>query len=295
MLLKALFLDGLMSWIGDFVTPKIKAFMGSSLIAEDNLWTMCPTCEKLLYHKEIEENLMVCGYCSHHFMLDWERRLESLFDDKKYENISSVRVKNDPLKFKDTKKYVDRLKEARQKTGLTEAIVMARGKINEISVIVFVMDFKFIGGSMGLAVGKSFVKAVNTAISTKSALIGFTASGGARMQEGILSLMQMPATVASLCNLKEFGLPYINVFTHPTTGGVLASFAMLGDIHIAEPNAVIGFAGTRVIEKIMKRKLPEGFQKAEFLQDHGMIDMIVPRSQLRSKLATILDYTMRQN
>jgi acetyl-CoA carboxylase carboxyl transferase subunit beta len=281
-----------MSWLGDLVTPKIKAFMGTSFQVEDNLWTKCPMCEKLLYNKELEENLMVCSYCTYHFQLGWKQRFDSLFDDNKYDAIPSVKIKDDPLKFKDTRKYVDRLKEARQKTGLQEAIVVARGNIGDAPSIVFVMSFAFMGGSMGLAVGKSFQKAVDIAISTNSALVGFTASGGARMQEGILSLMQMPATVASLCCLKEAGLPYVNVFTNPTTGGVLASFAMLGDIHIAEPGALIGFAGSRVIEKTIGQKLPSGFQRAEFLRDHGMIDMIVSRFDLRQKLINILEYTM---
>jgi acetyl-CoA carboxylase carboxyl transferase subunit beta len=282
-----------MSWLGDFVTPKIKAFIGVASTIEENLWTKCPGCERLIYSSELEDNLRVCPHCSHHFSIGHERRFCSLFDCEKYENIELVKVKDDPIRFKDVKKYADRLKEARQRTGLRDAMAIAQGEIGGVRAVVFSMDFSFMGGSMGLAVGKSFTKAVRTAISADSALIGFTSSGGARMQEGMLSLMQMPATVASLCSLKEANLPYINVFTNPTTGGVLASFAMLGDVHIAEPNALIGFAGTRVIEKTMKQKLPAGFQRAEFLCAHGMIDMIVQRKDMRQALGNVLAYTSR--
>jgi acetyl-CoA carboxylase carboxyl transferase subunit beta len=282
-----------MSWLGDFVTPKIKAFMGGVSAIEENLWTKCPVCEKLLYNNELEENMMVCAHCSHHFSIKYIERFRSLFDSQKYENIDLVKIKDDPIRFKDTKRYVDRLKDARQKSGLRDAISIAQGKIAGAKAVVFIMDFSFMGGSMGLAVGKSFVKAVRTAISTNSALVGFTSSGGARMQEGVLSLMQMPATVASLCDLREAGLPYINVFTNPTTGGVLASFATLGDVHIAEPNALIGFAGARVIEKTMKQKLPAGFQRAEFLCSHGMIDMIVTRKDMYKTLGELLGYVTK--
>lgn len=283
-----------MNWLRDVVAPKIKSFLGGTASnIEDNLWTKCPSCERMIYTKELEENLMVCGYCQHHFRLSAKARFESIFDDKKYEEIETIKVKDDPIKYKDTKKYIDRLKDARTKTGKTDAISIAKGTIGGKPAIVFLMDFSFMGGSMGLAVGKSIVKAAMTAIETNSALIGFTASGGARMQEGMLSLMQMPATVAAITQLKEAGLPYINVFTNPTTGGVLASFAILGDIHISEPNALIGFAGARVIEKTIKQTLPEGFQKAEFLKDHGLIDMIVNRQNLPTTLSSILDYTMK--
>lgn len=281
-----------MSWLRDVVTPKIKAFMGASSTVEDTLWTKCPSCARMIYTKELEDNLMVCGYCSHHFQLDAKSRFESIFDDKQYEEIQIVKIKDDPIKYKDTKKYIDRLKDARHKTGKQDAVSMAFGNIDKKPAVVFIMNFSFMGGSMGLSVGKSFLKAVNIAIEKRAALVGFTASGGARMQEGMLSLMQMPATIAALCNLKESGLPYINVFTNPTTGGVLASFATIGDIHIAEPNALIGFAGARVIEKTIKHKLPDGFQKSEFLKDHGLIDLIVSRLALKEKLGQILGYTL---
>jgi acetyl-CoA carboxylase carboxyl transferase subunit beta len=284
--------DWTMSWLVDFVAPKIKAFIGGST-SEDNLWTKCPICEKLIYNNELESNLMVCVHCSHHFKIKSKERFNSLFDDQKYDLIDLVKVKDDPIKFRDAKRYVDKLKEARQKSGLRDAIEIAKGKINGAKAVVFSMDFSFMGGSMGLAVGKSFTKAVRTAISTESALIGFASSGGARMQEGTLSLMQLPATVASLCELKDSGLPYISVMTNPTTGGVLASFATLGDIHIAEPKSLIGFAGARVIEKTMKQKLPAGFQTAEFLLAHGMLDMIVHRKDMRNTIGNILDYVSK--
>lgn len=281
-----------MSWLRDFVTPKIKAFMGASQI-EDNLWTKCPACDKMLYSKELAENNKVCPYCNHHFPVDANFRFDQLFDNKKYEKIEIVKIKDDPLKFKDVKKYPDRLKAARQKTGNFDAISIAFGNVSEIPCVCFVMDFSFMGGSMGLSVGKSIVKAISLAVEKNAALIGFTASGGARMQEGIFSLMQMPATIAALCELKEAKLPYINVFTHPTTGGVLASFSMLGDIHIAEPKALIGFAGATVIEKTIKHKLPAGFQRSEFLKEHGMIDIISSRKDLPKTIQSVLSYLMR--
>lgn len=281
-----------MNWLRDFVTPKIKAFMGVSSNIDENLWTKCPSCERMVYTKELENNLMVCSYCSHHFPISDKDRFESIFDDKAFEQIDIVSIKDDPLKYKDLKKYSDRLRDARSKTGKQEAISIAKGKIKGKPAVVFVMNFAFMGGSMGLAVGKSIIKAIKVAMEERSALIGFTASGGARMQEGMLSLMQMPATIAALCEFKEQRLPYITVFTNPTTGGVMASFAILGDIHIAEPNALIGFAGPRVIEKTIKQKLPEGFQRSEFLKEHGLIDMIVHRHNIADKLGTILNYTM---
>ena len=280
-----------MSWLKDVVTPKIKAFMGGrDSPIRDTLWTKCPACEKMLYTTDLKGNLMVCEYCEYHFRLSPKERLESIFDEKVYESISLVEVNDDPLKFKDIKKYSDRLREAREKTGLYDSAIIGCGLISNIPAIVFVMDFAFMGGSMGRCVGQSFIKAVNKAIESKAVFISVSASGGARMQEGMLSLMQMAGTVSSVCRLKENKLPYINIFTHPTTGGVLASFATIGDIHIAEPGALIGFAGARVIEKTIKRTLPEGFQKSAFLKEHGLIDIIVSRLQLRARLCTILPY-----
>ena len=282
-----------MSWLRDVVTPKIKAFIGVSR-SEDTLWTRCPSCERMVYNKELSDNDFVCIYCSHHFYLAPELRFELLFDNKEFSEIPIVKVKDDPLKFKDTKKYIDRIRDSRQKTDKHDAISLASGEVGENPVVAVAMDFTFMGGSMGLAVGKSFIKAVALAIEKRAGLVVFTASGGARMQEGMLSLMQMPATIASLCRLKEARLPYINVFTNPTTGGVLASFAMLGDFHIAEPKALIGFAGARVIEKTIKHKLPDGFQRSEFLKDHGMIDIVCSRREIAGKIRSILSYTMKK-
>lgn len=282
-----------MSWLKDIVTPKIKAFLGGrNSSVSDTLWTKCPSCEKMLYTTDLKNNLMVCNDCDFHLKLNTKDRLLSLFDDGKYEEIGLVQIKDDPLKFKDLKKYTDRLKDARNKTNLYDAASIGSGFISSIPTVIFSMDFEFMGGSMGLCIGKSFIKAVKVAIDSKAAFVSITASGGARMQEGLLSLMQMPATVSSICYLKEFGLPFINIFTHPTTGGVLASFATLGDIHIAEPKALIGFAGARVIEKTIKKTLPEGFQRSEFLKSHGLIDIIVHRHQLKEKLGQILKYLM---
>ncbi len=280
-----------MSWIKDIVAPKIKAFMGgrNSSIKED-LWTKCPECEKVVYSADLKEQLLVCSSCGYHFRMSPLDRLNMLFDDGKYHEIPLVTVPEDPLKFKDVKKYTDRLKDARDKTKLYDATVIAYGEIYLSPAVVFVMDFAFMGGSMGRCIGQSFAKAINVAIEKRVPFISFTASGGARMQEGLLALYQMASTVASVCRLKEAGLAYINVFTHPTTGGVLASFSTLGDIHIAEPGALIGFTGARVIEKTIKKTLPEGFQRASFLLEHGLIDMIVPRNELKHKLKLLLSY-----
>lgn len=282
-----------MSWLSEFVTPKIKAFIGASNQTEETLWTKCPDCNRMIYSKELAENDMVCGYCSHHFSFPPLQRFKSLFDEGTFKQVKNVQIKDDPLKFKDSKKYVDRLKEARKKTERDEACLIGTGLIESKPAVIFLMDFSFMGGSMGLAVGKSFVKAVRLAIESKSVFIAITASGGARMQEGMLSLMQMASTVAALCELKERKLPFINIFTHPTTGGVLASFAMLGDINLAEPKALIGFAGARVIEKTIKHKLPEGFQKAEFLKDHGMIDLIVARKDMKKTIVNLLSCLLK--
>lgn len=280
-----------MSWIKDVVAPKIKAFMGgrNSPIKED-LWTKCPECEKVVYSVDLKKQFLVCLSCGYHFRMSPIDRLNMLFDNSQYQSFPLVEIPEDPLKFKDVKKYTDRLKDARDKTKLYDAAVIAYGEIYSYPAVVFIMDFAFMGGSMGRCIGQSFAKAVNISIEKRVPLISFSASGGARMQEGMLSLYQMAYTTASICKLKEAGIAYINVFTHPTTGGVLASFATLGDIHIAEPGALIGFAGARVIEKTIKKSLPEGFQRASFLLEHGLIDMIVPRNELKHKLKLILSY-----
>jgi acetyl-CoA carboxylase carboxyl transferase subunit beta len=279
------------SWLREVVTPKIKAFVGDrSSSVKDNAWRLCPGCEKTVPTEELAENMMVCGYCSHHFLLPIKSRLGAIFDGGLYDDVGTARVVDDPLKFRDNRKYVDRLKDARQKTGQRDAAMIATGNIHTRRAVVFAVNFAFMGGSMGLSFGKTFIKAVETATNNNIPLIGITASGGARMQEGIFSLMQMPATVAALIKLKTHRLPYINVFTNPTTGGVLASFSMLGDIHIAEPGALIGFAGPKVIEKTLKHRLPDGFQRSEFLREHGMIDIIVHRHKMAEKIGIILDY-----
>ena len=256
----------------------------------DNLWHKCAKCGSMVFTKEWEDNLNVCPRCDHHDRIGPKARFDMLFDVSEYEELSSPEVKEDPLKFRDTKRYTDRLKAARSATNERDALINARGKIAGKTAIVGVQDFAFMGGSMGIAVGAAFVAGVRAAIKARAPYIIFTAAGGARMQEGILSLMQMPRTTVALAELREAGLPYIVVLTDPTTGGVTASYAMLGDVHLAEPGAMIGFAGPRVIEETIREVLPPGFQRAEYLLDHGMLDMVVPRQQLRETLARLIAY-----
>jgi acetyl-CoA carboxylase carboxyl transferase subunit beta len=244
----------------------------------------------MVFVKEWEENYSVCPRCDFHDRIGPNKRFEQLFDAAQFEILPAPEVKEDPLRFKDTKRYTERLKAARAANGERDALVNARGKIDGHKVIVGVQDFAFMGGSMGTAVGAAFLAGIQAAIEEKAPYIIFTASGGARMQEAILSLMQLPRTTVAIAQLKEAGLPYIVVLTDPTTGGVTASYAMLGDIQMAEPGALIGFAGQRVIEQTIREKLPEGFQRAEYLLDHGMIDMVVPRSELKEKLALLISY-----
>jgi acetyl-CoA carboxylase carboxyl transferase subunit beta len=256
----------------------------------ENLWHKCSKCGTMVFLKEWEENYSVCPRCDFHDRIGPKARFEQLFDAAKYELLLTPEVREDPLRFKDSKRYADRLKTARTATGERDALINARGKIDGHSVVLGVQDFAFMGGSMGVAVGAAFLAGVRAAIDAKCPYIIFTASGGARMQEAVLSLMQLPRTTVALQELKEAGLPYIVVLTDPTTGGVTASYAMLGDIQIAEPGALIGFAGQRVIEQTIREKLPEGFQRAEYLLEHGMIDMVVPRSELKEKLALLIGY-----
>ncbi|HEU5066844.1 MAG TPA: acetyl-CoA carboxylase, carboxyltransferase subunit beta [Sphingomicrobium sp.] len=256
----------------------------------ETLWHKCAKCGTMVFLKEWEDNLRVCPRCDFHDRIGPKLRFRYTFDDK-YDLLSSPVVREDPLKFRDTKRYTDRLKDARGKTGERDALQNARGTIGGREAIVGVQDFAFMGGSMGTAVGAAFVAGVRAAIEAQLPYIIFTASGGARMQEAVLSLMQLPRTTVAIAELKEAGLPYIVVLTDPTTGGVTASYAMLGDIQIAEPGALIGFAGQRVIEQTIREKLPEGFQRAEYLLAHGMIDMVVPRQQLKDKLAAVIAYT----
>ncbi|MDB5684913.1 MAG: acetyl-CoA carboxylase carboxyl transferase subunit beta [Sphingomonas bacterium] len=256
----------------------------------DNLWHKCPGCGQMLFVKEYEENQSICPRCEHHGRIGPGARFDALFDGGIYTLLPMPQVREDPLKFRDTKRYADRIKAARQKTGEQDALINARGAIEGKQAVVGVQDFAFMGGSMGLGVGTSFVAGIETAIAERCPYIIFTAAGGARMQEGILSLMQMPKTTVAIQKLRAAALPYIVVMTDPTTGGVTASYAMLGDVQIAEPGALIGFAGQRVIESTIREKLPEGFQRAEYLLDHGMLDMVVHRHKLRETLASLIDY-----
>jgi acetyl-CoA carboxylase carboxyl transferase subunit beta len=256
----------------------------------ENLWHKCQRCGTMVFVKEWEENYSVCPRCNFHDRIGPTKRFEQLLDAAKYELLPAPEVREDPLRFKDTKRYTERLKAARAANGERDALVNARGKIDGHKVIVGVQDFAFMAGSMGIAVGAAIVAGIRAAIADKCPYILFTAAGGARMQEGILSLMQMPRTTVALQELKEAGLPYIVVLTDPTTGGVTASYAMLGDVQIAEPGALIGFAGQRVIEQTIREKLPEGFQRAEYLLDHGMIDMVVSRGDLKEKLSLLVSY-----
>ena len=258
--------------------------------SEDQLWHKCKNCGTMVFTKEWAENGHVCPRCEHHDRIGVKERLALTFDDGQYEELPSPVVREDPLKFKDSKKYGERMKQARAKTGKSDALTNARGKIEGQDVIVGVQDFNFMGGSMGIAVGAAIVAGLRAAIEEKKPYVLFTAAGGARMQEGILSLMQMPKTTVALAEMREAGLPYIVVLTDPTTGGVTASYAMLGDVQLAEPGALIGFAGQRVIEQTIREKLPEGFQRAEYLLEHGMIDMVVHRHDLREKLGRLLAY-----
>ena len=256
----------------------------------DNLWHKCPSCGTMLFTREYEENQSVCTKCQHHGRIGPDARFDALFDGGIYTPIATPQVREDPLKFRDSKKYAERIKAARTKTGEQDALINASGKIEGFKAVVGVQDFAFMGGSMGLGVGAAFLAGVQAAIAEQCPYIIFTAAGGARMQEGILSLMQMPKTTVAIQQLHEAGLPYIVVMTDPTTGGVTASYAMLGDVQIAEPGALIGFAGQRVIESTIREKLPEGFQRAEYLLDHGMLDMVVHRHKLRSELARVIAY-----
>jgi acetyl-CoA carboxylase carboxyl transferase subunit beta len=256
----------------------------------ENLWHKCSKCGTMVFVKEWEENYSVCPRCNFHDRIGPKKRFEQLFDAAEYELLPTPEVREDPLRFKDAKRYSDRLKAARTATEERDALINARGRLDGHKVIIGVQDFAFMGGSMGIAVGAAIVAGIRTAIAEHAPYILFTAAGGARMQEGILSLMQMPRTTVALAELREAGLPYIVVLTDPTTGGVTASYAMLGDVQLAEPGALIGFAGQRVIEQTIREKLPEGFQRAEYLLEHGMIDMVVSRGDLKEKLDLLVSY-----
>ena len=275
-----------MNWLTEIVRPKIKKTTPKEIA--DNLWIRCPKCNQMLFAKELKETHYVCTSCGHNLPLYVDNRFKLLFDDKVFTMVDLPIVKDDPLKFKDMQKYSDRLKSNRKKTGSQDAVAVARGKIGGISSIICALDFSFMGGSMGIAVGEGIVKAATLALEDKEPLITVSASGGARMQEGMLSLMQMARTTAAINKLKEAGIPFISILTDPTTGGVSASFAMLGDVNIAERGCLIGFAGQRVIEQTIHEKLPEGFQRAEYLLEHGIVDIVVERADMKPTLEKVL-------
>ena len=276
-----------MSWLTEFVRPKIRTLLGRREVPE-NLWIQCPACQQMMFHAELEKTRKICTHCGHHMRANVPERLRWTFDEGAFTRIELPKVPADPLKFRDTKRYIDRLKEHREKSHLDDAIAVAHGTIGGHRAVVAVMAFEFIGGSMGAAVGEGIVAAAKLAVLQDAPLIVFTASGGARMQEGAISLMQMPRTVIATRLVKEKGLPFIVVLTDPTTGGVTASFTMLGDVQIAEPGAEIGFAGARVIEQTVREKLPEGFQRAEYLLAHGILDMVTKRDDLPATLARLI-------
>jgi len=275
-----------MNWITNYVRPHINSIF-SRRETPDNLWTKCDDCGTMLFHREVSENLNVCTNCGHHMPINPRDRFRALFDGGIYTDVAVPLPTPDPLHFRDQKKYPDRLKAAQKQTGEPEAMLVASGEIGRTPIVAAAQDFSFMAGSMGMYVGNAIIAAAQEAVKLKRPLILFSAAGGARMQEGILSLMQMPRTTVAVEMLKEAGLPYIVVLTHPTTGGVTASYAMLGDIQISEPGALICFAGPRVIEQTIREKLPEGFQRAEYLLDHGMLDRVTPRTEMRDELITI--------
>jgi acetyl-CoA carboxylase carboxyl transferase subunit beta len=277
-----------MSWLTTFVRPKIRTLLGRKEVP-DNLWHQCPQCQQMIFHRELEAGKKVCPHCGHHMRATATDRLDWTFDDGVYTRIDLPKPVLDPLKFRDDKKYTDRLKTARETTKQEDALLVAHGTIGGLRAVVAAMSFEFMGGSMGAGVGDGLVAAARLAVLQAAPLIVYTASGGARMQEGAVSLMQMPRTTIAVQMVKEAGLPFIVVLTDPTTGGVTASFAMLGDVQIAEPNALICFAGARVIEQTVREKLPEGFQRAEYLLAHGIIDMVVKRGELTATLARVID------
>lgn len=282
-----------MNWITNFVRPKIKALITPKKDVPDNLWQQCPGCQAMLYHQDLVKNLHVCQHCSYHLRMNVAERFGMLFDEAQYQLIDLPKTIVDPLKFRDRKKYIDRLKDTQAKSTYKDAIAVAQGAIGGQTVIIAALDFSFMGGSMGAAVGDGLITAARLAVMLKAPFIVIPASGGARMQEGMISLMQMPRSVIAVEMVKEAKLPYIVLLTDPTTGGVSASFAMLGDIHVAEPGAQIGFAGRRVIQETIRAQLPDNFQTAEYLLDHGMVDIVVPRPQLRDRLMTVIHLLMK--
>lgn len=283
-----------MSWFEKLMPSRIRTEGGNKRAVPEGLWDKCPGCSAVLYRAEMERNLDVCPKCSHHNRIGARRRLETFLDPESMEEIGAGLSPTDPLKFKDSKRYKDRITQAQKQTGEKDAMVVMRGKLKGLDLVTAAFEFSFMGGSMGSVVGERFVRGVDVAIENKIPMICFSASGGARMQESLFSLLQMAKTSAALNRMSKRGLPFISVLTDPTMGGVSASFAMLGDVNIAEPGALIGFAGPRVIEQTVRETLPEGFQRSEFLLEHGAIDMIVDRRDLRDEMANLLSKLTHQ-
>jgi len=282
-----------LNWIKNFVRPKIRSILGVKREVPENMWVKDPETGQMVFYKDLEANQFVIPGSGYHMRMAPDVRLKAMFDDGAFEKIAMPAVAADPLKFRDERRYVDRLKEARTKSGAEDCILAGHGKLDGLSVTMAVQDFAFMGGSLGMAAGEAIITAMRDAVKHKEPFIFFVSSGGARMQEGVLSLMQLPRTTVAVQDLRAARLPYIAVLTHPTTGGVTASYAMLGDVHIAEPGALIGFAGQRVIEQTIREKLPAGFQRAEYLQDHGMVDMVVHRHQMRETVSRIVRLLMK--
>ena len=274
-----------MNWISNVVPPKIRSFLRRD--TPENLWIKCPESGQLVFHKDVEANLFVIPSSDYHMLMTATQRLASMFDEGQYDAIALPDVPADPLKFRDEKRYADRIRDARSKTSQIDAVKVGHGRVEGQHLTIGVQDFDFMGGSLGMAAGEAVVTGLETAVARRTPFVMFAASGGARMQEGMFSLMQMPRTTIAVRRLREARLPYIVVLTNPTTGGVTASYAMLGDVHIAEPGALIGFAGPRVIEQTIREKLPEGFQRSEYLRDHGMVDLVVHRRDMKATVARL--------
>ena len=283
-----------MNWISNYVRPRINSIFSRREVP-DNLWTKCDSCGTMLFHRELADNQNVCTNCNHHMAISPRARFTALFDGGIFTEVKVPEPVVDPLQFRDQKKYTDRIRDARKSSGEKEAMLVAEGEIGRTPIVAAAQDFSFMAGSMGMYVGNAIIAAAERAVALKRPFVLFSAAGGARMQEGILSLMQMPRTTVAVEMVKEAGLPYIVVLTHPTTGGVTASYAMLGDVQIAEPGALICFAGPRVIEQTIREKLPEGFQRAEYLLDHGMLDRVTARTKLKDELTGILRMLTRQS
>ncbi|MFL1462386.1 acetyl-CoA carboxylase, carboxyltransferase subunit beta [Roseococcus sp. DSY-14] len=276
-----------MNWISEWALPKIKTLFGGTREVPENLWHKCPACEQMIFHTDLERNLRVCTHCGHHMRIGAKARLDATLDEG-WQRIELPKAPADPLKFRDQRRYSERLKDAQAKSGMDDAVLVGHGAVGGQRAVAAAFEFAFMGGSMGVGVGEALVAAARLAVLQDAPLVVFASSGGARMQEGALSLMQMPRTVIATQMVKDAGLPFIVVLTDPTTGGVTASFAMLGDVQVAEPGALIGFAGARVIEQTVREKLPEGFQRAEYLLEHGILDMVVPRGEMKATLARLI-------